>query len=70
MGDRLQKEQTGLQRPMTLWEGNCYVHVEWTHAAITSGFIFSQAVDLCAPLFGLMVLSLFRRRRANHSFHH
>ena len=26
-------EQTG--RPMTLWEGNCYVHVEWTHAAIT-----------------------------------
>ena len=26
-------EQTG--RPMTLWPGNCYVHVEWTHAAIT-----------------------------------
>jgi quinolinate synthase len=26
-------EQT--QRPMTLWKGNCYVHVEWTHAAIT-----------------------------------
>ena len=26
-------EQTG--RPMTLWRGNCYVHVEWTHAAIT-----------------------------------
>ncbi len=26
-------EQTG--RPMTLWKGNCYVHVEWTHAAIT-----------------------------------
>lgn len=25
-------EQTG--RPMTLWEGNCYVHVEWTHASI------------------------------------
>jgi quinolinate synthase len=25
-------EQTG--RPMTLWRGNCYVHVEWTHAAI------------------------------------
>jgi len=25
-------EQTG--RPMTLWEGNCSVHVEWTHAAI------------------------------------
>ncbi|MEI7731205.1 MAG: quinolinate synthase NadA [Verrucomicrobiota bacterium] len=25
-------EQTG--RPMTLWKGNCYVHVEWTHAAI------------------------------------
>ena len=25
-------EQTG--RPMTLWEGNCYVHVEWTQAAI------------------------------------
>src|SRR6266498_6018511 len=22
-------EQTG--RPMTLWRGNCYVHVEWTH---------------------------------------
>ena len=26
-------EQT--DRPMTLWQGNCYVHVEWTHAAIT-----------------------------------
>ena len=26
-------EQTG--RPMTSWRGNCYVHVEWTHAAIT-----------------------------------
>lgn len=26
-------EQTG--RPMTLWKGNCYVHVEWTHAALT-----------------------------------
>jgi len=26
-------EQTG--RPMTLWKGNCYVHVEWTHNAIT-----------------------------------
>jgi quinolinate synthase len=26
-------EQTG--RPMTLWKGNCYVHVEWTHASIT-----------------------------------
>ncbi len=26
-------EQTG--RPMTLWKGNCYVHVEWTHSAIT-----------------------------------
>lgn len=26
-------EQTG--RPMTLWKGNCYVHVEWTHRAIT-----------------------------------
>ena len=26
-------EQTG--RPMTLWKGDCYVHVEWTHAAIT-----------------------------------
>ncbi len=25
-------EQTG--RPMQLWQGNCYVHVEWTHAAI------------------------------------
>lgn len=25
-------EQTG--RPMTLWQGNCYVHVEWTHASI------------------------------------
>ncbi len=27
------KEQTG--RPMTLWPGNCYVHVEFTHAAIS-----------------------------------
>ena len=26
-------EQTG--RPMTLWRGNCYVHVELTHASIT-----------------------------------
>src|SRR5687767_60345 len=26
-------EQTG--RPMTLWRGNCYVHVEWTHSVIT-----------------------------------
>jgi len=26
-------EQTG--RPMTLWRGNCYVHVEWTHASIS-----------------------------------
>lgn len=26
-------EQTG--RPMRLWKGNCYVHVEWTHASIT-----------------------------------
>ena len=26
-------EQTG--RPMTLWKGNCYVHVEWTHSVIT-----------------------------------
>ena len=26
-------EQTG--RPMTLWRGNCYVHVEFTHASIT-----------------------------------
>jgi quinolinate synthase len=26
-------EQTG--RPMRLWQGNCYVHVEWTHASIT-----------------------------------
>lgn len=25
-------EQTG--RPMTLWRGDCYVHVEWTHKAI------------------------------------
>src|SRR3954471_7473023 len=25
-------EQTG--RPMTLWRGFCYVHVEWTHASI------------------------------------
>ncbi|MBI1842257.1 MAG: quinolinate synthase NadA [Verrucomicrobia bacterium] len=26
-------EQTG--RPMRLWKGNCYVHVEWTHSSIT-----------------------------------
>ncbi|MCB1127774.1 MAG: quinolinate synthase NadA, partial [Verrucomicrobiae bacterium] len=26
-------EQTG--RPMTLWRGNCYAHVEWTHGVIT-----------------------------------
>ncbi len=26
-------EKTG--RPMTLWRGNCYVHVEFTHASIT-----------------------------------
>lgn len=26
-------EQTG--RPMTLWKGNCYVHVEWTHGVIS-----------------------------------
>jgi len=26
-------EQTG--RPMTLWRGNCYVHVEFTHATIS-----------------------------------
>jgi quinolinate synthase len=26
-------EQTG--RPMTLWRGNCYVHVEWTHASVS-----------------------------------
>ena len=26
-------EQTG--RPMTLWKGNCYVHVEWTHASVS-----------------------------------
>src|SRR6187431_2837252 len=26
-------EQTG--RPMTLWRGDCYVHVEFTHASIT-----------------------------------
>jgi quinolinate synthase len=25
-------EKTG--RPMTLWKGNCYVHVEWTHASV------------------------------------
>jgi quinolinate synthase len=25
-------EQTG--RPMTLWRGTCYVHVEWTHASV------------------------------------
>jgi quinolinate synthase len=27
-------EQTG--RPMTLWKGSCYVHIEWTHAAISA----------------------------------
>ncbi len=27
------QEQTG--RPMTLWRGNCYVHIEFTHASIT-----------------------------------
>lgn len=27
------REQTG--RPMTLWRGSCYVHVEFTHASIT-----------------------------------
>jgi quinolinate synthase len=27
------KEKTG--RPMNLWPGNCYVHVEFTHASIT-----------------------------------
>lgn len=37
-------EQTG--RPMTLWRGNCYAHVEFTHAAITR--IRSQFPD--APL--------------------
>src|SRR5512141_1727678 len=26
-------EQTG--RPMTLWKGSCYVHIEFTHASIT-----------------------------------
>ena len=26
-------EKTG--RPMKLWQGNCYVHVEWTHASVT-----------------------------------
>ena len=26
-------EQT--HRPMTLWKGSCYVHIEWTHAALT-----------------------------------
>lgn len=26
-------EQTG--RDMTLWKGNCYVHIEWTHEAIS-----------------------------------
>jgi quinolinate synthase len=26
-------EKTG--RPMTLWRGNCYIHVEWTHASIS-----------------------------------
>jgi quinolinate synthase len=26
-------EQTG--RPMHLWKGSCYVHIEWTHATIT-----------------------------------
>jgi quinolinate synthase len=25
-------EKTG--RPMTLWQGNCYVHIEWTHASV------------------------------------
>jgi quinolinate synthase len=25
-------EQTG--RPMTLWRGSCYVHIEWTHASV------------------------------------
>lgn len=25
-------EKTG--RPMTLWQGSCYVHIEWTHQAI------------------------------------
>ena len=37
-------EQTG--RPMTLWRGNCYVHVEWTHSSIIR--IRSQYPD--APL--------------------
>lgn len=32
LGDWVQ-EQTG--RPMDLWEGNCYVHVEFTHESIT-----------------------------------
>ncbi len=27
------QEQTG--RPMTLWQGNCYIHIEFTHASIT-----------------------------------
>ena len=27
------REQTG--RPMHLWQGNCYVHIEFTHASIT-----------------------------------
>jgi quinolinate synthase len=26
------RERTG--RTMTLWKGNCYVHVEWTHASV------------------------------------
>ncbi|HNQ87286.1 MAG TPA: quinolinate synthase NadA [Verrucomicrobiota bacterium] len=26
-------EQTG--RPMTLWQGHCHVHVEWTHTAVS-----------------------------------
>ena len=37
-------EKTG--RKMTLWRGNCYVHVEWTHASIVR--IRSQFPD--APL--------------------
>jgi len=27
-------EQTG--RPMTLWRGSCYVHIEWTHASVVN----------------------------------
>ena len=27
------QEKTG--RPMTLWKGNCYAHVEFTHASVT-----------------------------------